>query len=190
MAAFGSNAPEQQSENMLEKVSDYPPQAIYRVRAITDRGQSPIKQLSQRARQVDETTIPDAFRGVPKYFSPRVHSWLDFAVTTYFLGLGVWFAMHGRGRAATAAFINGAMVAGVSALTDYEGDGRKPLGFKMHGTLDAVQAATAALGPVLNGFAGEPEAEFFWGQAANELGVIATTDWDAGTPESLRLNAV
>jgi hypothetical protein len=60
----------------------------------------------------------------------------------------------------------------------------------MHGTLDAVQAATAALGPVLNGFAGEPEAGFFWGQAVNEVGVIATTDWDAGMSESQRLHAV
>jgi hypothetical protein len=190
MAAFDSNAPEQQSENVLDKVGDYTPQEIYKVSEIRDRGESVVKHLAQRARQVDETTIPDAFRGVPKYISPRVHSWLDFAVTTYFLGLGVCFAMHGRGRPATAAFINGAMVAGVSALTDYEGDGRKPLSFKMHGTLDAVQAATAALGPVLNGFAGEPEAEFFWGQAVNEVGVIAITDWDAGMGESQRLHVM
>jgi hypothetical protein len=110
-------------------------------------------------------------------------------VSSYFLGLGVWFAMRGRGRAATAAFVNGAMVAGVSMLTDYDGDGRKPISFKMHGTLDAVQATTAALAPVLHGFAGEREAAYFWGQAANEVAVIATTDWDAGMPESQRLNA-
>jgi hypothetical protein len=97
MAAFDSNAPEQQSENVLDKVGDYAPQEIHKVSEIRDRGQSVVKHLAQRARQVDETTIPDAFRGVPKYISPRVHSWLDFAVTTYFLGLGVWFAMHGRG---------------------------------------------------------------------------------------------
>jgi hypothetical protein len=34
--------------------------------------------------------------------------------------------------------------------------------------------------PVLHGFAGEPEAKFFYGQAANELTVIASTNWDAG----------
>jgi hypothetical protein len=34
----------------------------------------------------------------------------------------------------------------------------------------------------MHGFAGEPEAKYFYAQAANELGVIATTDWDAGMP--------
>lgn len=92
------------------------------------------------------------------------------------MGLGVWFTMRGCGRAATAAVMNGGMLAGVSRLTDYDGDGRKPISFKMHGTLDAVQEATAALGPVLHGFADEPEAKHFWGQATNEVGVIATSD--------------
>ena len=79
------------------------------------------------------------------------------------------------------------MVAGVSAMTDYEGTGRKPINFKLHGTLDAVQATTAALGPVLHGFAGEPESAFFYGQAVNEIAVIATTDWDEGmTATSIR----
>jgi hypothetical protein len=72
------------------------------------------------------------------------------------------------------------MVAGVSLFTDYDGDGRKPISFKLHGTLDAVQAASAALGPVLHGFAGERDALFFYGQALNEVAVIASTDWDAG----------
>jgi len=189
MAALESNSLSEHFGNASEKVGRYARQATDKVREITDRAQSAAKDLSRRAQQADETTIPDAFRGVPKYISPRVHSWLDVVVTTYFLGLGVWFAMRGRGRAATAAFINGAMIAGVSALTDYNGDGRKPLSFKMHGTLDAVRATTAALGPVLHGFAGEPEAKFFWEQAANEFAVMATTDWDAGMPDSQRLNA-
>lgn len=176
-------------ENLSEKVSNYKQQAADKVSEITDRVQSSLKQVRGTMRNVDETTIPDAFQRAPKYISPRVHSWLDFAVSSYFLGLGVWFAMRGRGRAATAAFVNGAMVAGVSMLTDYDGDGRKPISFKMHGTLDAVQATTAALAPVLHGFAGEREAAYFWGQAANEVAVIATTDWDAGMPESQRLNA-
>lgn len=187
------NELKKQTENISDKVTDYARktanQAASRVSEIKDRAQSSAKQIRTGMRNVDETSIPDAFRRVPKYVSPRVHSWLDFAVSTYFLGLGVWFAMRGRGRAATAAFINGGMVAGVSLLTDYAGDGRKPISFKMHGTLDAVQAATAALGPVFHGFADEPEAKYFWGQAVNEAGVIATTDWDAGMPESQRLNA-
>ena|SRR5215471_5060735 len=191
--AIDPNPLRQQTEKISHKVTDYArqtaSQAAGKVSEITDRMQSGAKRLTTQMRNADETTVPDAFRRVPKYISPRVHAWLDFGVGTYFLGLGVWFAMHGRGRAATAAFINGAMVAGVSLLTDYDGDGRKPISFKMHGTLDAVQAATAALGPVLHGFAHEPEAKYFWGQAGNEVGVIATTDWDAGMPESQRLDA-
>ena len=82
--------------------------------------------------------------------------------------------------------MNAGMVAGVSALTDYDGSGKKPISFKMHGTLDAMQAATAALAPVLHGFANEAESAFFYGQAANELAVIAGTDWDAGMPTGKR----
>jgi hypothetical protein len=189
MSAFDSNALNQQSEKMSAKVSNYAEQATDKVSQIRDRVQSDLKRVGRRLRNVDETTIPDGFRGVPKYISPRLHSWLDFAVSTYFLGLGVWFALHGKGRAATAAFINGAMVGGVSALTDYHGDGRKPISFKMHGTFDAVQAAQAALDPIVYGFGDQPEAKYFWGQAIKEVAVIATTDWDAGMPGWLRPNA-
>jgi hypothetical protein len=56
------------------------------------------------------------------------------------------------------------MVAGVSLFTDYDGDGRTNQ-LKMHGISGAVQAASADLGPVLHGFAGEREAAFFCGQA-------------------------
>jgi hypothetical protein len=188
------NTSKQPSE-MSEKAASYAQEAASRVSEITDRIDSGMKKVGQQMRDqmdnvdVDEATIPDAFRKVPKYISPKVHAWLDFAVTTYFLGLGVWFAIRGRGRAATAAFINGGMVAGVSMNTDYDGDEVKPINFKMHGTLDAAQATTAALAPVLLGFADEPEAKYFWGQAANEAGVIAMTDWDAGMPAHERRRA-
>lgn len=191
MTPFDSNTLVPEKKKASEKAGKYAAQAANKVSEITHRVQSSARDISRRVRNgdVDETTVPDAFRRVPKYVSPRTHRWLDFAVTTYFLGLGVCFAMRDRGRAATAAFINGGMIAGISMLTDYAGDGRKPISFKMHGTLDAVQATTAALGPVLHGFAGEPEAKYFWTQAAKEIGVIATTDWDAGMPESQRSNA-
>jgi hypothetical protein len=138
---------------------------------------------------MDETTVPDAFQKVPKIITPRVHAWLDVAVTGYFAGLGVWFAVRGKGRAAVAAFVNAGMVAGVSLLTDYEGNGEKPINFKLHGTLDAVQATTAALAPALLGFVDEPESAFFYGQAVNEVAVIATTDWDEGMPFASQLKA-
>ena len=65
-------------------------------------------------------------------------------------------------------------------FTDYDGTGEKPISFKLHGTLDAVKAITAAMAPVLLGFAAEPQSAFFFGQAANEVVVISATDWDAG----------
>ena len=189
MSAMDQNTLKEATGKVSETVGNYAQDAAKKVSEISHRVQSGAREIGGKVRNVDETTIPDSFRRVPKYISPRVHSWLDFAVSTYFFGLGVWFAMRGRGRAATAAFINGGMVAGVSLLTDYDGDGQRPISFKMHGTLDAVQATVAALGPSMHGFADEPEAKYFWGQAANEVGVIAMTDWDAGMSEEQRLNA-
>ena len=139
-------------------------------------------QIRSQMQRIDEATVPDTFQKVPKLISPRIHAWLDVAVTGYFAALGVWFALHGKRRPATAAFVNAGMVAGVSLLTDYEGNGKKPINFKLHGTLDAVQATKAALAPVLYDFADESEAAFFYGQAVNELAVIASTDWDEGMP--------
>jgi hypothetical protein len=190
------NQETQRASDSIEHIHNYVQATSDRVSEIGERIESGMREASQATRarvrelDIDETTIPDAFRSVPKAISPKVHAWLDFAVTTYFLGLGVWFAMRGKGGAAAAAFINGGMVAGVSMFTDYDGDRKKPITFKMHGTLDAVQATTAALGPVLHGFAGEPEAKYFYGQAANELAVISTTDWDAGMPSKRRRRAV
>lgn len=162
---------------------------------ISEIGESVQSGLSEASRELrsrlergdlNEATIPDAFRKVPKVISPRLHRWLDVAVTGYFAVLGTVFAVRGRGGPAAAAFINAGMVGGVSAFTDYEGTGRKPISFKLHGTLDAMQATTAALGPVLHGFSDEAKSAFFYGQAINELGVIALTDWDAGMPSSKR----
>jgi hypothetical protein len=146
--------------------------------SLTDKISDGVARL--RNSGIDETTIPDTFANVPKLISPRVHAWLDVAVTGYFLALGVIFAARRKSGPATAAF---------SLFTDYEGTGEKPINFKMHGTLDALQATTAALGPVLHGFADEPESAFFYGQAANEVAVIAFTDWDEGMPSAMERKA-
>lgn len=150
--------------------------------------QEKVSQAAEALADIDfnEATIPDAFKNAPKFISPRVHAFLDAAVTGYFLGLGVLFARRGKKGPAAAAFINGGMVAGVSMFTDYDGTGRKPISFKLHGTLDAVQATTAALAPILHGFADEGKSAFFYAQAANEVAVIAGTDWDAGMPAARR----
>lgn len=180
------------AKDTMNQASNYARETAERVSEFGDRMESGMKQVGRQMREqmedidVNEATIPDAFQKVPKIISPRVHAWLDVAVTSYFVGVGIWCAIRGKGGAATAAFVNAGMVAGVSMMTDYDGDGEKPISFKLHGTLDAVQATTAALGPVLHGFADEPEAAFFWGQAANEVAVLALTDWDAGMPRRTR----
>ena len=178
----------QQTRETVNQASDMAEQAANRVSDIGERMQSGAREMGRHAQcqlhrmHLTEATIPDAFRGAPKFISPRVHSFLDLAVTLYFTGLGIAFAVQRKKGPAIAAFVNAGMVGTVSALTDYKGTGRKPIDFKLHGTLDAVQATTAALGPEIHGFAGEPEARFFWGQAANEALVISSTDWDMGMP--------
>jgi hypothetical protein len=128
---------------------------------------------------INAENLTDIFQNSPKPIKPRVHAWLDVAVTGFFLTTGAIFWSRGNKRAASGAFLNAGMVAGVSLFTDYEGDGSKPISFKLHGTLDLVQAATAAAAPLLLGFAGESAAIPFYSQAANEVGVVAMTDWDA-----------
>jgi len=67
----------------------------------------------------------------------------------------------------------------MSMLTNYPGGVWPTISFKTHGTMDLVQAALAGFGPLLFGFADEPEATAFYAQAASELGVVANTDWNA-----------
>ena len=183
----------EKTKDLVQKATDLDLQDIAdRVTKIEGQIETGLNQASRELRSriervnLGEATVPDAFRNVRKVISPKVHAWLDVAVTGYFLGIGLWFAARGKAGPAAAALENAAMVAGVSIMTDYDGTGEKPIRFKMHGTLDAVQATSAALGPVLHGFADEPEAAFFYGQAANEVAVIATTDWDAGMPQESR----
>jgi hypothetical protein len=133
-----------------------------------------------------EKTV-DIFQRAPKPISPQVHRWLDVAVSSAFAIMGGIFISRGRGRAATSAFINAGMIAGVSMFTDYDGDGRKPISFKTHGLLDLVQAATAATAPLTFGFAGDREAIFFYSQAGSEVGVVSMTDWDAAERGARRL---
>jgi hypothetical protein len=115
---------------------------------------------------------------LPKVISPRAHAVLDYTVAATFFAMGARFRSRNP-RASALAFVNGAMVLGVSLLTDYPGGVWRKISFKDHGKADAMQAGLAGLGPVLFGFGDTPEATFFYGQAASEVGVIAATDWDA-----------
>jgi hypothetical protein len=110
--------------------------------------------------------------------SPGQHAVLDYGVAGTFIAFGLVMLPRHR-PAALLALANGAMVLGMSLLTDYPGGVFRKLSFRAHRTGDIGQAALAGLGPILLGFADEPEATFFYGQAASEAGVIAATDWDA-----------
>ena len=121
------------------------------------------------------TSVKDLTRTI----SPTQHAVLDYGVAAAFFTFG--FTVLPRHRPAAAlAFANGAMVLGMSLLTDYPGGVFRRLSFRGHRTGDIVQAALAAAGPVLLGFGRDPEAKYFYGQAVSEAGVIATTDWNAG----------
>ena len=71
--------------------------------------------------------VPDLFQKAPKPISPKTHLWLDIATSAYFITAGAFFWTRGNKRAAAAAFVNGGMVAGVSLLTDYYGNGNRPI---------------------------------------------------------------
>ena len=123
------------------------------------------------------TSIADVKESA-RVISPRQHAMLDYGVAATFLTFG--FSALSRHRpAAILAFANGAMVLGMSLLTDYPGGVFRTLSFRAHRTGDIAQAALAGLGPILFGFGNDPEAKYFYGQALSEAGVIAATDWDA-----------
>jgi hypothetical protein len=141
------------------------------------------QQIAQRAhpngRNITMTnTDLTLAKGLTRTISPAQHAVLDYSVAATFLTFG--FSVRSRHRAAaTLAFVNGAMVLGMSLLTDYPGGVFRMLSFRAHRTGDIAQAALAGLGPVLFGFGNDPEAKYFYGQAVSEVGVIAATDWDA-----------
>lgn len=117
-------------------------------------------------------------RAIPTVISPAQHAVLDYGVAGTFLALGFSLLPSHR-PAAALAFLNGAMVLGMSLLTDYPGGVYRTLSFRTHRTGDIIQAALAGLGPVLFGFGKDPEAKYFYSQAVSEAGVIAATDWNA-----------
>jgi hypothetical protein len=128
--------------------------------------------------QSDLTDVTRNLREVPKMISPGAHAVLDYGVASSYFGL--WAKMHNQHRAAAGlACLNGCMVLGLALLTNYPGGVFKTLSFKTHRTMDWVQAGIAGFGPLLLGFADDPEAAPFYAQAASEVGVIAATDWEA-----------
>jgi len=125
-----------------------------------------------------ETRTATAIARAQRAITPAQHAVLDYSVAATFLAYGMHVARRNR-AAARLAYANGAMVLGMSLLTNYPGGVYRALSFRTHRTGDILQAALAGLGPMLFGFAEDPEAKFFYGQAMSEAGVIAATNWDA-----------
>ena len=120
--------PARKGRNTTDEADDFGTQEIRdRVTEIGEQVQSEVADISRQVRtglkraNINQTTIPDAFRRAPKIISPRVHAWLDVAVTGYFAVLGTIFAVRGKVGPAVAAFVNAGMVAGVSAFTEVTG---------------------------------------------------------------------
>lgn len=112
----------------------------------------------------------------PKIISPKTHHILDYLTIGAFFAMGaIWW--KSRRRAAIAAIANGAFVAVYTPLTDYEGEGNKPVSLQTHRDLDRIQAGMAALAPNILRFGDDASAHFFRGQALNETAVIGMTDW-------------
>jgi hypothetical protein len=128
--------------------------------------------------QANLTSMNRNLPEVPKMISPGAHAVLDYGVaSTYF---ALWAQMRDRHPTAAAlACVNGCMVLGLALLTDYPGGVFRTLSFKTHRTMDWMQAGLAGFGPLLLGFADDPEAAPFYAQAVSEVGVIAATDWEA-----------
>lgn len=115
---------------------------------------------------------------IPRVIDPKTHKSLDFLTTAaFFMLAGAFWGRHKR--AAATALINGGAVLAATLLTDYDGDGKRPISFPDHGKIDIAQAGMASGMPVLLGFANHPAAMIFEAQAMNEALVISATDWEA-----------
>lgn len=68
------------ADNNSQEVSEYINDIGQKIESGLSRANRTVRDGLQRM-DVDETTIPDAFQDMPKFISPRIHSWLDLAVT-------------------------------------------------------------------------------------------------------------
>ena len=124
------------------------------------------------------TDVQQLTSGVPKVIDPSTHAVLDYLVAGTFLTAGFMMRRRNR-RAAGLAYTNAIAVLGATLFCDYPGGVWPLFSFKTHALLDVMQAAMAGAGPAVLGFASEPEAQFFHGQAVSEVGVVAATDFAA-----------
>jgi hypothetical protein len=123
---------------------------------------------------------------IPRVIDPKTHKTLDFLTTAaFFMIAGAFWGKHKRATA--TALINGTAVLAATLLTDYDGDGKRPISFPTHGKIDMAQASMASGLPVIMGFANQGAATVFEAQAMIETLVISATDWEAtGRAEEIR----
>jgi glyoxylase-like metal-dependent hydrolase (beta-lactamase superfamily II) len=156
-------------------------------------GEHVTEALETLARRFDALARPQTaalpMRRPGAVISPGQHAVLDYAVAATFFVVAAALARRHRPASRLAA-LNGAMVLGMSLLTDYPGGVYRVLPFKGHRTGDIGQAALAGLGPMLMGFSGDREAAFFYSQALSEVGVIAATDWSGTGSRRVPINEV
>ena len=136
-----------------------------------------LSSVTENLRDVKDR-VPEMIENRPRPINPTAHAWLDYITAGTYLTAAAIFARRNK-AAATAAAIHGFAVLGASMFTNYPGGIRKVISFHTHRSIDLGQMALAAAMPFAMGFADEPEAKLFFGQAINEAGVIALTDWDA-----------
>jgi len=124
---------------------------------------------------------------VPKVIDASTHAVIDYVTAASFFGLGAYLRHH-HARASAFAYANGTAVLGLAMLTDYPGGVFRAVSFRTHGWVDMVLAGMTAAGPALLGFANEPIAQVFHGQAAFETGVVAATDWASADGDAFDRN--
>jgi len=116
-------------------------------------------------------------RRMPKMISPKGHELADFALTASFLLTGALFFGRNR-RASMSALLCAGVGLALTLLTDFDGDGSKPVSFPMHGKVElGVAAMTAAL-PELMGFEESRERTAFLLQSGAITAVNNLTDFD------------
>lgn len=117
---------------------------------------------------------------VPKVITPAMHAIADYSTAAMLASMGAYL-QHRNPRASAFAYANAGLVVLTSLLTNYPGGIARGMSFKTHGMMDVMHGALLAAGPTLLGFADTQHAGMFYKQAALEMGVVAATDWDAGT---------
>jgi hypothetical protein len=104
------------------------------------------------------------------------HAVIDYATAGAFIAAAGYYRNR-HPEASKLALVNAAAIVALSVFTDYPGGVIRRLSFQTHGIIDSVLAVLCASGPAMFGFADDPEAMTFYGQAAAETAVISATDF-------------